>query len=142
VVGVIDPDEMQARKRLTDEENSTALFYRSIPDLMSQAKPCGVIVGTRCDSHARIAIALERFGVPILLEKPVATSMAGALKLHRAYAKSKTPVVVSFPLRLTPLFQAVQEKLKAGAVGRIEHILAVNYVTYGDVYFCFVKTKS
>jgi predicted dehydrogenase len=58
------------------------------------------------------------------------------LKLLRDhFANRNVPVLVSFPLRLTPIVQRVKEIVAADQIGTIEHIIAVNDVPYGAVYF-------
>jgi len=44
-------------------------------------------------------------------------------------------VVVSFPLRVTPLFQKVLEIVRSGRIGDINQVVAHNFVPYGGVYF-------
>ena len=135
VVGLVDANPDQARERLTEGERSTASFYQSVEDLVRSTKPDALAIGTRCDSHAPLAIEAAHFGLPIYLEKPIATSMAQARQLEAAFAKSQSPVLVSFPLRASTLCQRAKQILDQGAVGQVEHLLAVNYVAYGTVYF-------
>jgi predicted dehydrogenase len=44
-------------------------------------------------------------------------------------------VVVSFPLRVSPLCELAREYIANGAVGEPVHIAALNYVPYGTVYW-------
>lgn len=135
VVGLMDANPEEALKRLTEKERSTASVHETVEDLVRSAQPDALAIGTRCDSHAPLAIEAARFGLPIYLEKPIATSMAQAQALEAAFAESTSPVLVSFPLRTSALCQRAKQILDQGAVGRVEHLLAVNYVTYGNVYF-------
>ncbi len=135
VVGVVDPDEPGARSRLPEADREDAAFYKSVDALMRKARPEGVLIGTRCNLHAPYAAQAAKYDVPLFLEKPVAVALRQATDLERAFAGSKCPVVVSFPLRVTPLCVLAKEYLDRGAVGRPEHILADNYVSYGTVYF-------
>jgi predicted dehydrogenase len=61
--------------------------------------------------------------------------MDDLVRLRDAYRMSSSPVVVSFPLRVTPHVQLVKEIIDSGKIGTVEHVQAVNYVTYGGVYF-------
>jgi predicted dehydrogenase len=135
VVGAIDPNEDKARERLPEDSRSDVKFFKTVPDLIQGARPDAVAVGTRCDLHTPYAIQLAPFGLPLYLEKPVANSMEQALELEKAYAKAKGQVVVSFPLRVSPLATRTRDLIEQGAVGRVEHVLAHNYVPYGSVYF-------
>ena len=103
--------------------------------MVRRARPDALFVGTRCNLHAPLAIAAARYDLPLFLEKPVATSMAQALALERAFEKSRCRAVVGFPLRLTTLCEAARRLVRGGAVGTPEHVHAVNFVTYGTAYW-------
>lgn len=44
-------------------------------------------------------------------------------------------MVVSFPLRVTPLVKLAKEIVQSGKLGSIKHVQAVNNVPYGGVYY-------
>jgi len=135
VTAVIDPNEKLARTRIPEKDLASVRFFSDVPTLFRQARPDAVLIATRCNLHTPYAIQVARYPVALFLEKPVAISMKQATTLERAFARSKCRVVVSFPLRVTPLCVLGRERLDADFVGRPEHILAVNYVPYGTCYF-------
>lgn len=135
VVGVVDPNEAGARGRLADCDKANAVFYPDADTMMRHAKLDAVAIGTRCHQHTPFAIAVSTYDVPLYLEKPVAITMEQATSLERAFEKSKAPVVVSFPLRVSPLCVMTRDYIEKGSIGSPEHILAVNYVPYGTCYF-------
>jgi predicted dehydrogenase len=55
--------------------------------------------------------------------------------LRETFRGREDQVVVSFPLRHTPLFSKVLEVVRSGTLGTINQIQAVNNVPYGGVYF-------
>jgi predicted dehydrogenase len=134
VVGIVDPNEKDARSRLADCDKDV-VFYKNVKEMISKANPDGVCVGTRCNLHAPYAVELAKYNLPIYLEKPVAVDMKQAISLETAFEKAKCPVVVSFPLRVSPICLMTKKYISEGAVGTPEHILGVNYVNYGTVYF-------
>jgi predicted dehydrogenase len=73
--------------------------------------------------------------LPLYLEKPVAVSYRQLAELRDAYRGKERSVVVSFPLRVTPLFAAVMEVVRSGRTGVINQVQAVNNVPYGAEYF-------
>jgi predicted dehydrogenase len=103
--------------------------------MLDKAKLDAVLVGTRCSLHARMAVKVLQRDLPLYLEKPVATNMDDLLALRDAAAKTKSEVVVSFPLRVTPLVQLAEEIIDSGKIGTVEHVQAWNNVPYGDCYF-------
>ncbi len=135
VTALVDTNPEGARQRLTEKERESVRFYDSVEALVRGASPDALAIGTRCDTHTDFAVAASKFPLPLFLEKPVSNSIEQALRLEAAYERSQSPVVVGFPLRVSTLAQRAGQLLKGGAVGRIEHVLAVNYVSYGNVYF-------
>jgi len=61
--------------------------------------------------------------------------MDQAVALERAFEGSRCQVVVSFPLRVSPIAEICRRYIEEGAIGDPEHILATNYVPYGTCYF-------
>ena len=135
VVGIVDADERGARERLDAVDKDGVVFYASLSEMVRKAKLDALAIGTRCNTHAPYAVEAARYDLPLFLEKPVAISMAQAIRLEKAFAKSKCQVVVSFPLRVSPLCRLARQFVEEKAVGAPVHILGVNYVPYGSGYW-------
>lgn len=111
-------------------------FFDTPEAMLKSAQLDGVAIGTRCSLHARMAIKVAGTGLPLFLEKPVATHLADLKALQKAFARSKCQVVVSFPLRLSPLVQLARELIAAGEIGELNHVEAWNHPGYGtDAYY-------
>jgi predicted dehydrogenase len=134
VTAIVDPDEAGARSRL-DEADRDVRFYADVDELVRRAGVDGLVIGTRCNLHTDIAIRAARHDLPLFLEKPVAISMEQAEALEAAFERSSCEVLVSFPLRVSPLCELAREHLSRGLVGQPQHVLAVNYVPYGTAYW-------
>ena len=135
VVGVVDPDEQGVRQRLAPCDRDHTVFYKNVDQLIRQGKVDALAIGTRCNLHSRFAIQIAAYDLPLFLEKPVATSMRQANDLERAFAKSRCSVVVSFPLRISPLCTLARRYIEDQAIGTPIHIAALNYVPYGTIYW-------
>jgi len=135
VAGIVDPDEAGARSRLDECDRKDVVFYKDVKDMARQAKLDALAIGTRCHLHSPYAVQVSKYDLPLYLEKPVAISMRQATALERAFESSKCPVVVSFPLRVSPLCVLARQLIEEGAVGSPEHVLGVNYVPYATNYF-------
>lgn len=135
VVGVVDPDREGARARLDEADRNDVVFYDDLDSMVRKGGLDGLAVGTRCNLHAPYAIQAAAYDLPLFLEKPVAIDMDQAVALKKAFSNSRCPVVVGFPLRVSPVCELTAESIRAGFAGRPEHILAVNYVSYGTGYF-------
>ena len=138
LVGVVDPNEQGARARIGELGAGTTegvRFYDDVPALLHGARPDAIAIGTRCNLHTPYAVQLAQAGLPLFLEKPVSISLEQAVALEDAFENATSPVVVSFPLRVSPLCELARGYVADGAVGDAVHVAAVNYVPYGTVYW-------
>ena len=135
VVAIVDPDEERVRSLLAECDISGVVFYDSLDQMVREARLDGLLIGTRCNLHASFAIEAARYDLPLYLEKPVATTMGQAVALEQAYEDSACRVLVSFPLQVSPLFSMARRLIEEGAVGRPEHVHAVNFVPYATIYW-------
>ena len=83
VVGVVDPGEAKSREKMRDCDQD-AVFYNSIDEMVRLSKPDALLVGTRCNLHTPMALEIEKYHLPVFLEKPVAITMDQALELDSA----------------------------------------------------------
>ena len=131
----IDKESVVTRLAGLGIGEETIRFYDDPDAMLDTEKPDGVMIGTRCSLHASMAGKVLQRDLPLFLEKPVATTMPDLVGLKAAYEASSSTVVVSFPLRLTPLVALAKEIVDSGTIGTVEHLQAVNNVPYGGVYF-------
>lgn len=116
-------------------DRNDVVFFQTTDEMMRKANLDAVAIGTQCHLHTPYAIEVSKYDIPLFLEKPVAVNMEQANHLEKAYETSRCRVIVSFPLRVSPLYELTREYIRNGSVGRPEHIMAVNYVPYGTEYW-------
>ena len=110
-------------------------FYTDADEMLEKERVDGVVIGTRCSLHTHYAVKVLEKGIPLFLEKPVATTYADWETLKKAYEKAGSDVVVSFPLRITPMVDQIKELIQRMDIGPIQHVAAYNYPTYGGDYY-------
>ena len=93
------------------------------------------MVGTRCSLHAPMAVKVLKRALPLYLEKPIATNRKDLEALAAAGRRLSRKVVVSFPLRVSPLVQAAKEIIESGKIGSVENVNAWCDPPYAAVYF-------
>ncbi len=137
LAAVADPESERVRQRVEDAgfPADTVHFYTEAQEMLDQERLDGVIVSTRCSLHAALAVEVMKRGVPLFLEKPVAVCDGDVALLEDARRRYDSPVLVSFPLRMTPLANLVREIIDSGRIGTVEQVQAVNNVPYGGVYY-------
>jgi predicted dehydrogenase len=137
VTAVVDPDKEGAAQRMKEAgvDVSKVTFYSEIAQMMDSASLDGVMIGTRCSLHAQIACEIFKCRIPLFIEKPVATTLEDLAALRKASDDYGPKVIVSFPLRMSPIVDMVKDIVDSDQIGTIENVHAVNCVPYGGVYY-------
>jgi predicted dehydrogenase len=143
VVALLDPRAEEYRAAYP-EALADARIFADADLLLDDGGLDGVLIGTRCSLHAPYAIKVLERGLPLFLEKPVATSWEQLRALEAAHAKSRSLVVVSFPLRVSAMCETARAIVDSGAIGTIEHVQAVNNVPFyaGGYYHGWMRDES
>ena len=138
VSAVADINRKNAEEKLALKKVNVASdcrFYDSLESYL--ANPVEVdayVIGTFCAAHTPVACALEKFHKPIYVEKPVAVSFEQVQQLYDTFSESKTPVMVSLPMRICPLAKKAKELIDSGLIGKINQIVGMED-TSGEIYF-------
>lgn len=138
LAAVCDPKPVnELKKKLEDAkiDISKTLFFTDVDEMLEKGEFDGIIIGTRCTLHTKFAIKVLKKKIPLFLEKPVCTTYEDFELLKSAYDQYGGKVVVSFPLRITPMITEVKKLIEQCELGPIQHIAAFNYVTYGGDYY-------
>jgi predicted dehydrogenase len=135
IAAIADPRIGEIKPSLPFDYADEIALFEDADELLANTKLDGVVVGTRCNLHAEMALKVLKLNLPLFLEKPVATNYEDLFRLKAGYEASQSPVVVSFPLRYTPLVKLAKEIVDSGKIGTVEHVQAVNNVPYGGVYY-------
>lgn len=96
-------------------------------DLIRESELDLVAVATIPATHAEIAGACLEAGKPVLVEKPLATTMADARQLIALRDKTNTVAAVDFIMRFNPLLQAIQAFSREGIFGKLRRVDVENY---------------
>lgn len=76
------------------------------------------IIATPAHLHVDAAQRLADAGVPFLVEKPLAATLAGVDKLVETVVTRGLPAMVGYNLRFHPVVEAVRAALQQGSIGR------------------------
>lgn len=135
LAAIADPRRDALRSQMSSEDPDMAAdvrFYEDADSMLNSESLDGVVVGTRCSLHARMAVKALKREIAVFLEKPAATTMADLMALKAA---AHPRVVVSFPLRVSALVKLASEIVQSGRIGTVEHVQAWCNVPYGSVYY-------
>lgn len=86
---------------------------------LAAARPDGVILATPNTLHVQGALACIARGIAVLVEKPVADTLAEAVRLADAVERSGVPVLVGHHRRHSAAMAAAREAIDSGVLGRL-----------------------
>ena len=133
IVDVRPEDELRAQLEVCGAPD--ARIYRDPAEMYENEKLDGVIIGTRCSLHTKMALINAKYGIPVLLEKPVATTDEDLALLESIVDKMNDKTVVSFPLRVAPIAVKAKEIIDTGVLGKISQVQGINNVPYARGYY-------
>lgn len=117
---LVDPDKGRAQDLA--RENGGPAVYSSHRDLIEAGGVDGAIVAVPPRLHAPISQDLMRAGIPVLVEKPVALTLAECDAMARAAEEAGVVLAVGLMRRFAPQLVMVKRLLQEGVLGPIHRI--------------------
>jgi predicted dehydrogenase len=131
LVAIVDPDPAAAAL-------ASRLETRWLPDLeeaLREVRPDGAIIATPNELHAEHAIGALRLGVAVMVEKPIATSLADGEMIAREAERLGVPLLVGHQRRHSPYLAAARAAIRRGDLGRIVTAAATTTFAKPEAYF-------
>lgn len=111
------------------------VWHRDHRALIDAGQLDAAVVATPNDLHVPIALQLVAAGIPVLVEKPIATTSQQARELVDAAERAGVPVLVGHHRRYHPVVQCAKQVIDAGRLGRIAAVSATAFMRKTDDYF-------
>ena len=131
VACVIEPDE-SARQ---EAEATGFQVFDSLESFVREALADGIILATPSPMHVDQGLACVARGLPVLVEKPIATRAADADKLVNAAEAAGVPLLVGHHRRHNRLIGRAKALIDEGQVGTIRAVQATCWFYKPDAYF-------
>ena len=112
-----------------------APLYATLAELFAAGRPDAVIAATPNALHAQNGIECARHGVPVLIEKPIADSLADAERLIAAAEGAGIALLVGHHRRHSPILAKAREIVREGTLGRLVAIVGTALFYKPDTYF-------
>ncbi len=128
---IVDPSPAA---RAHAEEAGVPLF-ESLEALLHADPPDGVVVATPNTLHVEHAMTCIAAGLPILLEKPIAPSVAEARPLVSAVERAGARVLVGHHRAHSPIMAKARAVVDSGVLGRLVAVMGSATFFKPDHYF-------
>lgn len=131
VCAVVDPNE---DGHVYAKENGLP-WFGSLTDMFKALSPDGVILSTPTPLHVEQGLECIENGCPTLVEKPIGTSSADAMKLIAGADTAGVPLLVGHHRRHNPLIHKAREIIDSGRIGQIRAVHSQCWFYKPDYYF-------
>ena len=130
---IVDPSPKAAE--VANRENVP--LYRTLEELIARDRPDGIVLATPNAMHVEQALQCVAEGIPVLVEKPLAHTLAEGTRLVEAAERVKAKLLVGHHRRHSPILHKAVETIRSGILGPIVAVMgsAVFYKPDADGYF-------
>jgi predicted dehydrogenase len=104
-----------------------ATYYSDVQQLLDDASIPAFIVALPDTMHVEVASRVLEAGKAVLLEKPMAHTLAGARQIAAASEKSGSPLMVGHILRFDPRYVGAAKAVSDGVIGEPVHVTATRF---------------
>ena len=131
LVAIVDP--------MPDVENIAsdmgAAFFTSAKDMFRVEEPQGVIVCTPTEHHLQPVLTALEAGAQVLVEKPIAATLAEAHSILHAAEEASRHVLVGHHRRYYSITQKARQLVRDGVLGRLVGVSGQWTTRKADAYF-------
>ncbi|HEF4737642.1 Gfo/Idh/MocA family oxidoreductase [Burkholderia multivorans] len=128
---VIDPSDVAADVA----KKAGVPHYRSLDELFEKDRPDGVVLATPNTLHAEHARLSIQAGVPMLLEKPIATTVEQAEALVADVERYRASVLIGHHRAHSPIMMRAKEIIDEGRLGSLVAVMGSALFFKPDRYF-------
>ena len=107
------------RAKLVAEKCGADFTTADFRELLARPEVNAVIVSTDEHLHVEPVLACAARGLPVLIEKPLATDLAESQMVLDAIEKSKVDAVIGYTQRFRRRWLVAKEKVRSGALGEV-----------------------
>ena len=108
---------------------------RNVTELIAEGIDAALVTSPD-DTHAKVTCELLRAGIPVYVEKPLATRMDDAIEILRTAHETGTKLYVGHNMRHMHVVRSMRDLIRRGAIGEVKAIWCRHFVgNGGDYYF-------
>ena len=116
-------------------EQAGVPWYPALNDLLARDRPDGVVLATPNAWHVPQALQCVQAGLPTLLEKPIAPTVAEAETLVAAVERLGVPVLIGHHRAHSPIMARARQAVEQGWLGRVVAVTGTAMFFKPDHYF-------
>jgi glucose-fructose oxidoreductase len=123
LVGIAEPDTTLAAKYAAQFHLDQKLFFTDMDKMMDTVHPEAVLVYTDILDHRKVIEAAARRGIPSMVEKPLATTVADALAIRKAAREHHVEVLVNYETTWYASNAEAIREVNEGKLGQVRRVV-------------------
>lgn len=139
-VAVAEPDPIRRRRFAEEHDLDDSRCFASWEELIAAGQlGQGALVTTQDQLHVEPAVAAMEAGYHVLLEKPMAHTLEGCVRLVQTAERTGRILQICHVLRYSPFWRKLHEILAEGRLGEIITVEHRENVAYWHMAHSFVR---
>jgi predicted dehydrogenase len=123
LVGVVEPDRALFDDYARRFHLAPNLYFAGIDEMIARAHPQAALVFTNTFDHTRAVTECAKYGVHVMMEKPMAVSYKDALSIAEAAQRGHIHVLVDYETTWYSSNKAAYDLLAQNAIGEIRKVV-------------------
>ena len=136
--GIADPTD--AARQLAREQG--VAWFETLDELLATLRIDGVVLATPNALHVPQALQCIEAGVPVLVEKPIAHTVADAQRLVDATQAHQAKVLIGHHRAHSPIMREAKAVIDAGSLGQLVSVMGSAMFYKPDSYFSEAPWRS
>jgi len=117
---VAEPDQVRRERFAQEHDLDDSRCFSSWEDLLSHGQMAqGALITTQDQMHVEPAIMAMEAGYDVLLEKPMANTLAGCVQLAQTSERTGRQLQICHVLRYSPFWRTLHQIVSSGRLGEI-----------------------
>jgi predicted dehydrogenase len=107
ILGIAEPDKQLIAKYKVSENLPDSIFYPNIESMLKHIKPDAVLAYNATIDHLAVVEAAAPMGIPVMVEKPLATTTKDALRMQSLANQYHIQVLTNYETTWYPSTQKI-----------------------------------
>jgi len=123
IVAVAEPDRALFDHYAAKFHLDASLYHQDLDEALRATKPQAVLAYTSTYDHRKVVELCAHHAIPVMMEKPLATTYEDAQAIAKAARAAKILVLVNYETSWYPSNHAAYELLHSGAIGDVRKVV-------------------
>lgn len=123
LVGIVEPNKDLALRYTQQHGLSMDLVFSTLEEMLSKAKPEAVAAFGTIYDHLKIVETCAPLGIHVMVEKPLAVSLAHARKMEALAKKYHIQLLTNYETSWYPTVEKAYEFLKKDSIGKLTQLV-------------------